>query len=298
MDERTQKLLSAASLVLGLVSGLLSFSTDFADKFGTNSRVIFVAAFLLLLTIAIWLNWSKISGLFDRLHRIRPLIILTALGFSVVMLSLTTYTLFSVRHLAKLSATQYVGPFPDNVPAIVQILDNATESIRIAMDHTAYGAFSNPAAHDRLVAVLAKKAQNGVSVEVLSYDDETVGRKTEEQFRLKIKTPTEASAFWDSDEMKRFLGYNRDFAPPRSQKQFVDLVKKKDNQVADLLKKKSVGVVPELKELPIFLWIVDRRIAAFSFYNTGATHIPHFRPAISRLRKRRSQHLLSSPPGP
>lgn len=221
--------------------------------------------------LIVFFGWTRFHSITQTLALWRPHIILIVLVFSFVMFGMSLATLQNINRISDAYSTRFAGTFPQNLTFINGLLDDVRdgEEVAILTDHAAYGAFSNPVQHEEYVRLLTNKRSAKITIRTMS--PTALAEAAPDQFKSHFVDASSLAEFCDSEKMKQFVARNEanGFAVPRSMEELIAIIKKKDTQVQEDfanagLQHKYIEVPP-----PVFIWLVGRRRAAFSFYNGG-----------------------------
>ena len=171
--------------------------------------------------------------------------------------------------------TTYNGLFPDNIPDIIDLLDGAQSSVTILTDVVAYGAFSAPVHHEKLIRKLInKRREDKVTVTWRSYDEQSAKQHVRDQLRLTgIRDGSkEEQDFLKGKSVDRFLDTFQGYVRPSSIGDFLDnILLKRNADVAGALTDAGADVSAVVSApIPIYFWIIDNRRAILSFPCKGA----------------------------
>lgn len=183
------------------------------------------------------------------------------------LLALTTFVF--VYNFSKSNATIFIGQFPDNINKIIEILDEAKNEIKVVVDLAAYGGLSNPLDHKAYKNLLENKARAKINVKMLIHTNDLVEKLTEDQFRKQTETTEKQQIFFESDLLLHFLDNNKRYSQPKSMQDFIKIVQDENRKAEIDLRNNGVLVERHSERFPVFLWVIDRRKAVFSFYNMG-----------------------------
>jgi hypothetical protein len=89
----------------------------------------------------------------------------------------------SLRQIEERASTHQVGPFPEHLTAICDLIKNARSEILIACQAIGYGASSAPTAYAHYEYILRSKALDGVKVQIIVPTDEVMSVARTLQFK-------------------------------------------------------------------------------------------------------------------
>lgn len=278
-DPKTSNLIATVSGILGGASWYVSTVKEYSEKLGIQKPAVAAVVGSVLLIVAVVMKWDAISPVLDRLrgvvsHHISGFVlllsvcILSANGILLVrVLSLSE----STSELAHYASTRFVGVFPDSLPTITQLINSANQSVEVLTDHVAFGAFSAPEDFAQYRIALTSAATRA-SVTVIAFSANV--REAALQAQFKSTQPLEKSFFDpESPRWVKFHRFNSNTMVPTDWAGFLGLVKQLNDDVAKVLSGSGVTVHKTEEEAPILMWIVDRKIAAFSFHNREGKEI-------------------------
>ena len=304
MTVKTRHFLSAVAMLLGIVASLASLNTYLRDYLdGLALELVTVSGLIVMLVVA-WFERGWLLTQSDRIQKARPVIILTVLLASLIALAVSLATVRTLNELTSrmslVNITRYVGTFPANLPDLITLIRSANKSVRIATDHAAYGAFSEPELHKLLISELVSQALDGREVELLYYGNTPLVSATKAQFENEFTTSQQVDDLLSSEKIERFLEYNKSYRPPTTLDDFLDIIVKKNEEVIAVLENAGVRTFPLPSEIPVLLWIIDGdEAAAYSFYNVGrdsseVTFITVDRNVVPLLASIFDKHLIDS----
>ncbi len=201
--------------------------------------------------------------------------------------------------------------FPNNLPALVELVNRAQSHLTIVADFCAYGSYSNPTGFVQYRAALeAKAAEPNRTVSLTTYDSSRVGEMTLEQFELNSGTEAvRQGVFSDLRSQPKFKAWvalrqqeQPSFVEPATIPEFVKANQDEEAQCIQRFRTKGITARPIIdRELAVFSWVRDDDEAFTSIYSFGpnaqeASFFTTSRPFIRLLnsiadqRARRAQH--------
>jgi hypothetical protein len=290
MDPKTEKAVSILAAVVGIISGVFGLFGKSIPLPGTAAP--YLALSLLLLAVLLILQRDRVRLIAFRWPvksrigtvTVVPLLagIVATVGFdaapplsaTIALLAAVVTTALFVAELFQFSThatTRYLGPFPDNLPTIIDELQTARSSVCILTDLFAYGAFSSPTLFQTIVNTIHYKrvGPRKVPITWCAYSDAKARESVIKQLSLANIGPgtTEEGKFLSSDNMRAFLdGFN--FDEPKTLQEFLDIALTKINsdtrEQARVLFCKIGAHIQE--DLPVYIWLIDDRVAVFSVH--------------------------------
>ncbi|HEX3324089.1 MAG TPA: hypothetical protein VHR65_02960 [Solirubrobacterales bacterium] len=107
----------------------------------------------------------------------------------------------SVKSLEGQLSTKQLGLFPDFMPDIVDLLDEAEGEVLICCDHPAYGVFSAFSEYESYATAIQRKVKQGIPVSLLCNDE----ARCEELREIQITIGGEWSKWRQKENMRDFL---------------------------------------------------------------------------------------------
>jgi hypothetical protein len=169
--------------------------------------------------------------------------------------------------------TRAIGHFPENLRAIVDLIDHTNERLVIATDVASYGQLSNPDECVRYHAALVACAARSVDVEIIAYSGARADSERRWQFTDYVKKGDEGfQELISQARWKRFSEKNRIINVKSCEDVFKSLV------FADLKFRHGISQTPTIKvydlpnpvdTLPVFFWLRDGEEAIFSLFTVG-----------------------------
>lgn len=165
-------------------------------------------------------------------------------------------------------STKYIGEFPVYCGEICRIIESATHSIDIVCDVPGYGQFSNPDAWVEYKSILERKiASTNLVVRIVTLN------KAERKTLYKNYFPT-SNEMWakkleDSHFRNNVISFSQRYMnnKPLSNitwNEFLEVNEDEQNTFLEHnLRHAQKGDIDTIREIPIYSWIVDSRIAIF-----------------------------------
>lgn len=177
------------------------------------------------------------------------------------------------------NAGAFVGSFPNNMPAIDDLVGRTTNKLFIVTDFCAYGHFSNPAVSERYRQALIKAKKSDMRVEIHVYNSEMGRKMTASQFNLE-KPETAPGNYTALRENKNqlfnaYFEYHKQHNDPKNiPRDYVQFLQLMDDEQANCVKDlqtEGIEIRTDVAEqLPVFMWVRDdSEEAIFSIYNLG-----------------------------
>lgn len=197
--------------------------------------------------------------------------------------------------------THAVGRFPDNMDAIIELLEGANlhaarsdvqveersrwrDTIHVVCDMAAYGMYSFPEKYDRYRNLLINIASSGRPhrVRIQVYDDSLRGWQVDQQFgncrdkmdscraSAKYKRFTE---YWSKQDWFSHIWDSLPAEPTYDQ--FKEWVLKVNRLEIVHFKQSRILVKEEQVRSNIFMWRRNKQEAIFSFYNNAVRYSPN-----------------------
>jgi hypothetical protein len=177
------------------------------------------------------------------------------------------------ENLSSTVQTRAIGHFPENLRAIVDLIEHTNERLVIATDVASYGQLSNPDECARYHAALVACAARYVSVEIIAYSGVRSDAERRWQFTDYVKKGDEG--FHDLVGEERWTHF--------AKKNGIVNVKNCDDVFkalvfADLKFRYGISQTSTVKvfdlpnpvdTLPVFFWLRDGEEAIFSLFTVG-----------------------------
>ena len=169
--------------------------------------------------------------------------------------------------------TRAIGHFPENLRAIVDLLEHANERIVIATDVASYGQLSNPDECLRYHAALVACAARNVKVELIAYSGERSDAERRWQFTDHVNQGDEGFRKLTSEERWKYFSEKNGILNVNSTEDVF-----KSLAFADLKFRHGISQTPTIKvydlpnpvdTLPVFFWLRDGEEAIFSLFTVG-----------------------------
>ncbi len=169
--------------------------------------------------------------------------------------------------------TRAIGHFPENLRAIVDLIEHATERLVIATDVASYGQLSNPDECMRYHAALVACAARNVNVEIIAYSGARADAERRWQFTDYVQKGDDGfRKLVSEDRWVRFSEKNGIVNVKTCEDVFKSLV------FADLKFRHGISQTRTIKvydlpnpvdTLPVFFWLRDGEEAIFSLFTVG-----------------------------
>ena len=169
--------------------------------------------------------------------------------------------------------TRAIGHFPENIRAIVDLIDHTNERLVIATDVASYGQLSNPDECVRYHAALVACAARNVKVEIIAYSGDRADAERRWQFTDYVKAGDEGFCKLVSEERWKNFSEKNGIANVNSCEDVF-----KSLTFADLKFRYGISQTPTIKvydlpnpvdTLPVFFWLRDNEEAIFSLFTVG-----------------------------
>jgi len=168
-------------------------------------------------------------------------------------------------------STRAIGPFPDNLDDIIELVRDAKSSVQILLDFPGYGLYSEPELHGQYLAALTTAATRpNVQFQLISYDDGL----TQQESKLELPFDLTALRRKDREKLERYLKANSIDAKsaPRTRQELENLLRAQQDNNLQMLKghitnRNGLEHKYLCERVPLFLWLVDKREAVFTFKN-------------------------------
>ncbi|WP_395744205.1 hypothetical protein [Prosthecobacter sp.] len=284
MNQKLTNFLTILGGLTGVISAALSIVKEMNDtyQFILPSWIVILLSLALVVTM-IKLQWAHhISSWIEWLNRkiahYRPTMILGVLVISLMILGISCYLMVSLRQVADLSGTRFVGRFPENMIEINKLVKEARNELIIVGDQIAYGAFSQPKEHSQYLSNLIEASEkNNFSTKIMSYETSIAKQAVKTQLGLKNdedslnpELKTKAKAWLELTENSYY-----DKRSPETVTDFVSLLAWKNESVRKTLSSRKLCLIKFLEEkVPVFFWMADGNRAVFSFYARDESNNP------------------------
>lgn len=164
--------------------------------------------------------------------------------------------------LEKISAnltTQYLGEFPKTIPQITKALNEATDDIRIACDFPGYGMYSSNRDYVEYRNTITSKVTTA-KVTMIVQNRKERGQLHEIQFKGK-----DIQQIKSADRFPGFLKWSR--RDPQTIQTMPEFMTALAEEQSRALKEdfRTVERREHSGRMPLFLWIIDNRVAVVSF---------------------------------
>lgn len=194
--------------------------------------------------------------------------------------------------IAKALSTRFVGQFPKNMGAILEVLSHATSHVEIMVDIVAYGHYSDPGAFMKYRQQLEELAKNEkILLNMVVQGPTLIAEGRRRQFK-----PEDFPGLQATTEYKQFI---KKKSTPKDYEAFIELLAKEETYWEDHIRRQGASISPCEDPFPLFLWLVDDREAVFSFQTYGEHyHEICFRTLDGNLVKAFSELVRSKLGGP
>ena len=200
----------------------------------------------------------------DAVSQIPAMVTFVTLALAVYQLWQANTTSRSVKDISEAMSTQYVGVFPYHVPEIIKVLGTARKKVTILCDVLGYGHFSAPRQYELYRAKIIEISEH-VEISIAVYDNGYGQSALSEQFGDPFES------IRDSLSYANYMSYRKidSSDQPTSREEFFDmLTRTAENHYKDF-NVGSIAIDKVKKGIPVCFWIVDDRIALFSFPSKG-----------------------------
>lgn len=164
-------------------------------------------------------------------------------------------------------STRFVGPFPENMKAIISLLDKANRTIEILVDFPGYGQFSALDSHIAYLEKLIRARQRKVKVQIIGYQLALATKERAEQF--PDCPPDQWTQIAASQNFHEYFNFFTDLPRPNDSKMLRQALVRRDVALFDELRGKGVEWKFHQETAAFFLWLVDGAEAIFTFKNVG-----------------------------
>jgi hypothetical protein len=168
-----------------------------------------------------------------------------------------------LESIQKALTTRFIGPFPDYIPRIVSLIENAEKEIIIFCDTPAYGCFTVHNHHVNYRQAIERKIFEKKRVELTFLNEEWRTKTLNEQFPFegpewdKLKTDKKPL-------FEEFIAHygNKAVLNELTKETFLQLVERLNLRV---LNQEFSGKAEEVcAAMPVLFWLVDSREAIFA----------------------------------
>lgn len=199
------------------------------------------------------------------------------------------------RYSLDVRATTYLGPFPSEMPIVIEIIKGASKSIKALTDVIAYGAYRSSDEYRDLIRAIEDQCRKKVSVTWSAYSLDKAKQAVAEQFEFtKLeRDPIATSNFLTGKDMHDF---RRTFGgvEPKTIPEFLDKVLVKRQEVTlEQLNASGCSIQANIEtKIPLLIWLVDHKVAVFSLEikerDSSGTHAfltrdPHVLSVLEKL---------------
>lgn len=154
--------------------------------------------------------------------------------------------------------TQYVGAFPEFMPMITELLDTAKKEVTIMCDIPEYGHYSNYEETFRYVAALLGLHARKIDINLAVYGKD----KVKEAIVAQFNKPLDRLRGQELENLKNYK--KRVDEKIGDSKQLRESLARHTENTCEQFKAFTTLVRVE-KKMPVYFWIIDNRVAIFSF---------------------------------
>lgn len=203
---------------------------------------------------------------------------LSVIGIVLLVVALiASLTQVWVYRKALNNAGAFVGDFPNNMPAIDNLIGHTTTKLYIVNDFCGYGQFSSPGVSRDYRNALVKLRKADMRVEVHVYTAELGAQMTAEQFNLQetSRASDTYKALSNKQAFKDYFAYHKEnndpLTIPPDYQSFLQLMNDEQTKCVDEFKTAGIDIRTDVSQrLPVFMWVRDdSEEAIFSIYNLG-----------------------------
>jgi uncharacterized protein YqiB (DUF1249 family) len=177
------------------------------------------------------------------------------------------------ENLSDTVQTRAIGHFPENLRAIVELIENTKKRLVIATDVASYGHLSNPDECARYHAALVARAASSVSIEIIAYSGDRADAERRWQFTDYVKKGEDGFRELVAEERwKRFAAKNRIVNVKNCDDIFKALAYgdvKFRYGISQTSTVKVFDLPDPVDTLPVFFWLRDGEEAIFSLFTVG-----------------------------
>lgn len=202
-----------------------------------------------------------------------PILTIVGLVLTIVGLMLAIYQYRQavaqedrITQIANAISTKNIGPFPNNITYINDLIRGTKHSLWVMTDIPAYGQFSNPAGYSDYRGNMDKIAhpKSGIELKLLVYNSERRSQAFADQF----KRIEDFKEFQKQDRFKNYFDFWKKTKPvPNNKKELRAILEAEHLDLKCHLAKLGVELHETGTTLPLFVWVSDEKEAIFSFIN-------------------------------
>jgi hypothetical protein len=174
-----------------------------------------------------------------------------------------------IKDISNSLPTRYIGPFPDHLDDIIELVEKAQNKFCIMTDCVDYGSFSHPEKHNKLIQKIVYAINlRGIDVQMVVSKNPAPISRSSPYFRKKFEDLCELPEFEAC--LKRYLCYYPKFRRPSEDKKFKNILKCHHRQI-DLLLDVAGAIITygSVANTGLFIWMRDDLEAVFLLSRTG-----------------------------
>jgi hypothetical protein len=179
-----------------------------------------------------------------------------------IALARLTQVTSQLADLADKTSTKYLGTFPNNMGAILEVASSPGRDLRILCDYPGYGHYSQPDDFDRYRKRLIAAVEGGVHVRMLYYSPDIARRMVTDQFSRND---------WDAGKIQSrpaFVAYFKNHPgpgmPPNSYDDFVKALLDQQLQYEQVFCMHGIEIRHYDAPSALFFWVIDSKSGVFS----------------------------------
>jgi hypothetical protein len=169
--------------------------------------------------------------------------------------------------------TRAIGHFPENLRAIVELIENTKKRLIIATDVASYGQLSNPDECARYHAALVDRAAHSVDIEIIAYSGARADNERRWQFIDYVNKGEEGFQELISQERWKHFAAKNGIVNAKNCDDFFKALVFADLKFRHGISQTSTVKVFDLPNredtLPVFFWLRDGEEAIFSLFTVG-----------------------------
>lgn len=170
-----------------------------------------------------------------------------------------------IEEITESVSTHYVDVFPQNIDAIVELMDNTKERLLIMTDIAGYGHFSSPSLWRKYNAKIKDLLEKKIELDITIYSQSKATQSLRNQFGPDTQFEEIAKSSSFATYFKHFPGLTQ----PKTTEEFLQMRVKAQEDVFDRLQALGAPLSRTESFVPVFMWIRDGREAIFSFHTQG-----------------------------
>ena len=167
----------------------------------------------------------------------------------------------SLRDISESMSTKFTGKFPDHIPEITRLLRTAKKGVTIVCDLLGYGYYSSPERYQEYRAAVLGLSSD-VDVKITVYGKERASRAAKEQLGTSFDDIRRSSTY---QSYVRYYNIVSNEAPKNIDEFYALWDQNYDKHYSDFNIKDIVINQVRHKAIPVYFWIIDDRVAVFSF---------------------------------